>query len=70
MVLERTDGSVAAIEVKSGATVAASDFAALRALRDQLGKRFRAGIVLFSGDQVVPSGDKLWLVPLPALWEA
>ena len=70
VVLERTDGSVAAIEVKSGATVAASDFAALRALRDQLGKRFRAGIVLFSGDQVVPSGDRLWLVPLPALWEA
>jgi hypothetical protein len=34
----------------------------------QLGKRFRAGVVLCLGDPLVPFGDKLWLVPLPALW--
>jgi len=68
VVMEKADGSVAAIEVKASATVAASDFAALKALRDQLGKRFRAGVVLYLGDQIVPSGDKLWLVPVPALW--
>ncbi|MHB8523130.1 MAG: ATP-binding protein [Limisphaerales bacterium] len=68
VVLERADGSVAAVEVKARATVAASDFAALRELRDQLGKRFRAGVVLYQGEQVVPFGDKLWLAPLPALW--
>jgi len=28
----------------------------------------RSGIVLYTGDQWVPFGDKLWLVPLPALW--
>ena len=68
MVLEKADGSVAAVEVKASATVAASDFMALKALRAQLDKRFRAGIVIYLGDQVVPFGDKLWLVPLPALW--
>ena len=67
VVLEKADGTVAAVEVKASATVAASDFAALKALRDQLGRRFRAGVVLYLGDQVVPFGDKLWLVPLPAL---
>ena len=67
-VLERADGSVAAIEVKASATVGASDFAALQALRDQLGKRFRAGVVLYTGDQTLPFGDKLRLLPLPALW--
>jgi uncharacterized protein len=61
-------GSVAAVEVKAGVTVAASDFAALKALRDQVGKQFRAGVVLYLGDQLVPSGDKLWLVPVSALW--
>ena len=70
VLLERADGSVAAVEVKAGSTVGASDFAALAALRDQLGKRFRAGIVLYLGDQCVPFGDKLSLVPLPALWAA
>ena len=68
VVLEKADGSVAGIEVKASATVGASDFAALQQLRDQLGGRFRAGVVLYAGEQVVPFGDKLSLVPLPALW--
>jgi predicted AAA+ superfamily ATPase len=68
VVLEKADGTVAAIEIKAGVTVGASDFNALQALRDQLGRRFRAGVVLYLGDQVVPFGDKLTLVPLPCLW--
>jgi len=68
VVLERADGSMAAIEVKASATVGATDFAALQALRDQLGKRFLSGVVLYTGPQVVPSGDRLWLAPLPVLW--
>lgn len=70
VVLEKSDGSVAGVEIKASATVTASDFTALQALRDQLGKRFHAGIVLYLGDHIVPFGDKLWLVPLPALWAA
>lgn len=68
VVLEKPDGTVAGVEVKASASVAASDFAALQELRNQLGKRFATGVVLYLGDRVVPSGDKLWLVPLPALW--
>jgi hypothetical protein len=67
-VLEKPDGSVAAIEVKASATVVASDTAALRALRDQFAGQFRSGVVLYLGDQLVPAGDKLWLVPVPVLW--
>lgn len=69
-VLEKPDGSVAGVEVKAGATVGASDFAALQELRDQLGKKFIAGVVLYTGDKLIPFGDKLWLVPLPALWDS
>jgi predicted AAA+ superfamily ATPase len=68
VILERPDGSFAAIEVKASHTITMADFKALRALRDQRGALFRAGIVLYLGDQVIPSGDKLWLVPLRALW--
>jgi uncharacterized protein len=68
VVLEKPDGSVAAVEVKASFTIAASDFAALETLRDQLGKQFCAGVVLYLGDQIVPFGDKLWLVPVSALW--
>lgn len=68
LVLERPDGSIAAIEVKAGVGVGASDFAALKSIRDQLGSQFQAGVVFYLGDQVVPFGDKLWLVPISALW--
>ena len=68
LVLEKPDGSVAAIEVKAGATVTASDFTALKALRDSIGRQFQAGVVLHLGDRIVPFGDKLWLVPVSALW--
>jgi uncharacterized protein len=68
VVLEQHDGSVAGGEVKGSATVTASDFVALQALRDQLGKQFRTGLVLYLGDRIIPFGEKLWLVPVPALW--
>jgi predicted AAA+ superfamily ATPase len=67
-VLERADGTVAAIEVKASATAAASDFKALRTLREQLGQRFRGGVVLYLGDRMVPFGEQLWLAPLQVLW--
>lgn len=70
VVLEKPDGSIAAVEVKASTTVAASDGAALGALRDQLGAQFRMGVVLYLGDQLVPFGNKLWLVPMPVLWAA
>jgi len=68
VIIEKADGMMAGIEVKASATVRTADFAALKALRDQLGQRFRVGIVLYLGDQVVPFGDKLWLAPVPTLW--
>ncbi len=69
VILEKPDGSVAGVEVKASATVGTSDFAALKELRDQLGKKFVTGAVLYTGDKLIPFGDKLWLVPLPVLWD-
>lgn len=68
VVLEDRSGAVCGVEVKAGATVGPSDFAALKMLKEQLPKTFRAGVVLYTGDQVVPFGDRLWLMPVSALW--
>lgn len=67
-VLERPDGSVAAVEVKAAASVTAKDFAGLRVLQDGLGKRFVRGVVLYLGENAVPFGNKLWALPVTALW--
>lgn len=70
LILEKPDGTIAAIEVKAGATVGASDVAPLKTLKEQLGTQFQTGVVLYLGDQIVPFGDKLWLVPVSVLWAA
>lgn len=68
-VLETGDGRVAGIEVKAGATVGHGDFKGLEALRDEAGKRFRRGVVLYTGPEVLPFGPDLWAVPMSALWQ-
>jgi predicted AAA+ superfamily ATPase len=68
VVLERNSGDVAGIEVKSAATVGAHDFRGLAFLRDRLGDRFKAGVVLYTGERTLPFGDRLTAVPLAGLW--
>lgn len=68
VVLERRDGSVAAVEVKTAASATTSDFRGLRHLRDKLGDRFKAGVLLYTGEHTVPFGDRLAAVPLCGLW--
>ncbi len=67
-VLERPDGSVAAVEVKSRADVSAADFDGIRTLEAAVGDQFVAGVVLYSGKAVVPFGANLHALPLSALW--
>ncbi len=70
IVLERGAGTVAGVEVKASATVTASDFRGLRKLREAVGPRFAAGVVLYDGEACVPFGDDLFAVPIRALWES
>ncbi len=60
-----TEGTV---EVKTAASISAGDFRGLRQLRDKLGERFKAGVVLYTGEQTVPFEDRLAAVPLSGLW--
>ncbi len=69
IVLELRSGEVAGIEVKSTATVRPRDFAGLRYLRDRLGPRFKAGVVLYTGERTLPFGDRMTAVPLCGLWQ-
>lgn len=68
IVLEQPDGQIAAIEVKASASPTSKDFAGLTALRDDAGDRFHRGALLYQGDRVLPFGDRLWAVPVQALW--
>ncbi len=65
---EADDGSVVGIEVKLGATPRTSDFSGLAHLRDKLGARFKAGVVMNTGAETLPFGKRLWAVPVAGLW--
>ncbi len=67
-VLENRAGELAAVEVKAKATLHAKDWKWLAALRDARGDRFKSGVVIYSGEQTIPLGDRLWAVPYAGLW--
>lgn len=68
IVQDRRTREVAGVEIKFSSTPMARDARHLSLLRDRLGDRFRTGIVLHTGDRALPLGDRLWAVPVSALW--
>ena len=68
VVLEDRSGKIVGVEVKAAASVGGSDFNGLRALAEDAGARFHRGIVLYTGDEIIPFGANLNAVPLSALW--
>ncbi len=67
-VLEQPDGRLAGIEVKGRDSVTAADFKGLETLRQQAGNDFICGVVLYRNTKVIPFGDKMWAVPVEAMW--
>ncbi len=63
------DGRVVAVEVKAGQTPKRDWFRWLGRMRDVLGARFVAGVVLYGGQHVLPFGDRLLAAPISAPWE-
>jgi predicted AAA+ superfamily ATPase len=68
LVLEAADGRVAAVEVKASASVSSGAPRGLRQLRDRLGSRFVAGLVLTAGKQAQRIDDRIAVAPVDELW--
>jgi predicted AAA+ superfamily ATPase len=68
-VVEKTNGDTLGIEVKLSSSVDAKDFGGLKVLREAAGKSFKKGIVVYTGNEIVPFGDKFWAVPVCYFWE-
>lgn len=67
-ILENRSGGITGIEVKASASVDAKDFKVLKHLQETEAAIFQRGIVLYSGREVVPFGEKLFAVPLSMWW--
>ncbi len=67
-ILEAPDGRVAGVEVKAARSLGESDARTLAWMRDRLGSDFIQGVVLYTGEEVLPLGDRITALPLAALW--
>ena len=67
LVLELNGGKVIAIEIKAASSFSQRDFAGMKALRDMLGDRFLCGILLYTGTEVHPFGDRLYCAPISSI---
>jgi uncharacterized protein len=69
LVAEFDDGQVVAFEVKSNERATAPAFTGLQQLRDALGPRFRAGVVLTTGHRTYTHSDRIHVMPIDRLWQ-
>ena len=70
LVLEAPGRRIAGIEVKASANVGQGDFSGLRSLAEAGGDKFVRGLVLYLGEQRLRFADKLWALPISALWQS
>jgi len=68
-VIEKDNGETIAIEVKLDSSLNEKDFKNITLCRDTIGTKFKKGIVLYTGEEIVPFGEKLFAVPVNYLWE-
>lgn len=71
LILEAADGRVVAVEIKATSTPRPQDFRWLADLRDRLdrvGGQFLVGIVLHTGHNRLPFGDRLYALPAADVW--
>ncbi|MCL1809885.1 MAG: ATP-binding protein [Clostridiales bacterium] len=69
LVLELADGRIIAIEIKASSSFSPKDFSGLKAIRNMLSDRFHCGIVLYTGTDAQPFGDRLFAAPISAIWQ-
>jgi predicted AAA+ superfamily ATPase len=68
IVLEDSSGRLVGIEIKVGATLGGSDVKGLQAMAGAAGKRWIRGVVLYTGNEIIPFAANLHALPLSHLW--
>lgn len=69
-IIQDSNNNIYGIEVKSGSAVNNDHFKHLKWFRENLAKdKIFTGIVLYTGEHVIPFGENLFAVPMNNLWE-
>lgn len=69
IIIERLDGSVVAVEVKSARSVNRRDASGPAFLSDRLGDRCQCGILSHTGTLGAQLDERVWAITVAALWD-
>lgn len=67
-ILEKQNGDIVGIEVKSKIDIQAKDFEGLQELKSATGHKFKMGYVLYTGTKKINFAEDLVALPITALW--
>lgn len=67
-VIESRGGRICGVEVKAAATLTSRDSRGLKSLAASVGDDFGAGVVLHTGSDSVRLAERIWALPVSALW--
>jgi predicted AAA+ superfamily ATPase len=70
LVLEDRRGRCVAIEVKAAASLGSGDVQGIEAFASAAGRRFRRGILLYTGREMVPFASNIHALPISSLWRS
>lgn len=68
LVLEDRRGRVVGVEIKGTSRISSDDFSGLRSLERLAGSDWVGGVVFYTGDTVLPFGERLHAIPVSQLW--
>jgi predicted AAA+ superfamily ATPase len=68
IILEDASGRCVAIEVKSANHLNGKDVEGIKFFRESIGEKFLKGIVLYTGNEIVPFQKDIHAVPVSILW--
>jgi len=68
IVVENAGGQLAGVEIKAAASVREGDLRGLKRLAGIAGEKFKMGVILYDGTEIMPLGDRLWAAPISTLW--
>lgn len=67
-ILETPDGKIIGIEVKNSSQFSEKSVKGLSQLKEQFKDKFKIGVVLYQGTQILPIEPDIYAVPLAYLW--
>jgi predicted AAA+ superfamily ATPase len=68
-IVESPKGEAIGIEVKLSGTIDERDWSNMDVLQETIGKRFKKGIIIYTGTDLMRIGRNIWAVPVNYLWE-